>query len=144
MSSCHQRKWISLAGSLSESRVYNLIALDILPPLAEIFISSRLEPAFESLKFTAERKRFFVSPVWNLFLLSLPPSSYRAPEFLWKMTVRPENHSFFKTQEEGKHRRNTGARYDFIFSFFLRAIWKSCLPLCDPKRRGCFKLLMNG
>lgn len=62
MSSCHQRKWISLAGSLSESRVYNLIALDILPPLAEIFISSRLEPAFESLKFTAERKRFFRIP----------------------------------------------------------------------------------
>lgn len=65
--------------SLSESRVYNLIALDILPPLAEIFISSRLEPAFESLKFTAERKRFFVSPVWNLFLLSSPAVLVSSP-----------------------------------------------------------------
>lgn len=91
-------------------------SLDILSPLAEIFISSSLETAFESLKFTARKRFFRIRRVWNLFsFLSRRPRIE---------PVSLENDGSLKiarSRLKRMYRRNTGD-YDtanFIIIFFF-------------------------
>lgn len=120
-------------------------SLDILPPLAEIFISSSLETAFESLKFTARKRFFRIRRVWNLFsFLSrrprIEPVSLENDGSLSKSLVQDSRGCTDEIPE------TMIQRILLLFFFFLRAreeFEKVASMESETKAVECFKLLTN-
>lgn len=124
--------------------MYNLIALDILPPLAEIFISSSLETAFESLKFTARKRFFRIRRVWNLFsFLSRRPR-------IEPVSLENDGSSSKSLVQDSRGCTDeipgTMIQRILLLFFFLRAreeFEKVASMESETKAVECFKLLTN-
>lgn len=119
-------------------------SLDILSPLAEIFISSSLETAFESLKFTARKRFFRIRRVWNLFsFLSrrprIEPVSLENDGSPSKSLVQDSRGCTDEIPE-------TMIQRILLLFFFLRAreeFEKVASMESETKAVECFKLLTN-